>query len=253
VSRTGSRRRLAAPLLRARDLRKAHGTGRGVRVVLDGVDLDVEAGELVAVVGRSGSGKSTLLHLLGGLDRPDAGTVEVAGRPVTGASERELSALRRDSIGFVFQFFHLLPELDGEANVLLPARLPGAPEGAARRGRALIDRLGLRSVAQLAPHQLSGGEQQRFAIARALVADPLLVLADEPIGNLDASAGSIVLELLRSIADEGRGVLMVTHQAEATACADRVLRLEGGRLAAEHEPGAEITDHAAPGPRSGSP
>lgn len=198
--------------------------------MLDGVDLDVEPGELVAVVGRSGSGKSTLLHLLGGLDHPDGGRVEVGGRAVTGASERELSALRRDSIGFVFQFFHLLPELDGEANVLLPSRLPNAPKGTAERGQVLIDRLGLRSVAGLAPHQLSGGEQQRFAIARALVADPLLVLADEPIGNLDAEAGATVLDLLRSMADEGRAVLMVTHQAEATARADRVLRLEEGRL-----------------------
>jgi ABC-type lipoprotein export system ATPase subunit len=219
-------------------------------VVLDGVDLDVEPGELVAVVGRSGSGKSTLLHLLGGLDRPDAGSVEVAGRLLTGASERELSAVRRDSIGFVFQFFHLLPELDGEANVLLAARLPGAPEGAARRGRALIERLGLRSVAGLAPHELSGGEQQRFAIARALVSDPPLVLADEPIGNLDAAAGSVVLDLLRSIADEGRGVVMVTHQAEATARADRVLRLERGRLVTGPPSGAAITDHAESAPRT---
>ena len=149
-------------------------------------NVDVAAGELVAVVGRSGSGKSTLLQIAGGLDRPDAGTVEVNGRPVTGASERELSALRRDAIGFVFQFFHLLPELDGEANVMLPARLPGARPGGRERGRELIDRLGLRAVAGLAPHQLSGGEQQRFALARALVGDPLLVLADEPVGNLDA-------------------------------------------------------------------
>lgn len=220
-------------VLYARGLRKAHGEGRGARVVLDGVDLDVEPGELVAVVGRSGSGKSTLLHLLGGLDRPDGGLVEVGGRAVTGASERDLSALRRESIGFVFQFFHLLPELDGEANVLLPSRLPNAPQGAAERGQALIDRLDLRDVARLAPHQLSGGEQQRFAIARALVGDPQLVLADEPIGNLDAAAGGVVLDLLRSIADDGRAVLMVTHQAEATARADRVLRLEQGRLGVE--------------------
>jgi ABC-type lipoprotein export system ATPase subunit len=253
VTRTGPRRRPAAPLLLARGLRKAHGAGRGTRVVLDGVDLAVAPGELVAIVGRSGSGKSTLLHLLGGLDRPDAGSVEVAGRLVTGASERDLSAIRRDSIGFVFQFFHLLPELDGEANVLLPSRLPGAPEGAAPRGRALIDRLGLRDVARLAPHQLSGGEQQRLAIARALVADPLLVLADEPIGNLDATAGAVVLDLLRAIADQGKAVVMVTHQAEATARADRVLRLEHGRLVAGDRAGAAVTDHAAPAPRAGSP
>ena len=211
-------------------------------MVLAGVDLDVESGELVAVIGRSGSGKSTLLHLLGGLDRADGGRVEVAGRPVTGASERELSALRRESIGFVFQFFHLLPELDGAANVLLPARLPGASSAAVDRGRALIERLGLSDVARLAPHQLSGGEQQRFAIARALVADPRLVLADEPIGNLDAVAGAVVLDLLRSIADEGRAVVMVTHQAEATARADRVLHLDGGRLRAAHA----VADYVEP-------
>jgi ABC-type lipoprotein export system ATPase subunit len=217
-------------VLQARGVRKAYGEGRGARVVLDDVDLDLARGELVSIVGRSGSGKSTLLHLLGGLDRVDAGTIEVAGRRVTGASERELSALRREAIGFVFQFFHLLPELDGEANVLLPARLPGAASGAERRGRALIERLGLSDVAALAPHQLSGGEQQRFALARALVADPLVVLADEPIGNLDAASGAVVLDILRAIADEGRAVLMVTHQPEATARSDRVLTLEKGRL-----------------------
>ena len=217
-------------VLEARGLVKVHGSGRGERRILDGVDVEVRAGELVAIVGRSGSGKSTLLQILGGLDRPDAGSVTVAGRPVTGASERSLSALRRDEIGFVFQFFHLLPELDGAANVLLPATLPGAPPGGAERGRALIARLGLQDVAGLRPHQLSGGEQQRFALARALVGDPSLVLADEPIGNLDAGAGDVVLSLLRGMADEGRAVVMVTHQAEATADSDRVLELADGRL-----------------------
>src|SRR3954468_19498771 len=220
-------------VLRARGIVKVHGSGRGQRRVLDGVDLDVRAGELVAIVGRSGSGKSTLLQLLGGLDRADGGTVEVAGRTVLAPrmpSERELSAVRREEIGFVFQFFHLLPELDGAANVLLPTTLPGAAAGGAARGRALIARLGLDDVAGLRPHQLSGGEQQRFALARALVADPALVLADEPIGNLDAGAGDVVLDLLRAAAGEGRAVVMVTHQAEATARADRVLRLEDGLL-----------------------
>jgi ABC-type lipoprotein export system ATPase subunit len=235
-------------VLRARGLAKVHGSGRAARRVLDGVDLDVRAGELVAIVGRSGSGKSTLLQLLGGLDRADAGSVEVAGRPVLGGprppGERELSALRRDEIGFVFQFFHLLPELDGEANVLLPTTLPGAPAGAAARGRALIDRLGLRDVAGLLPHQLSGGEQQRFALARALVGDPSLVLADEPIGNLDAPAGEVVLDLLRGIATDGRAVVMVTHQAEATARADRVLRLEDGRLVPERRGRDDVAVHA---------
>jgi ABC-type lipoprotein export system ATPase subunit len=225
-------------VLSARGLVKVHGSGRAERRILDGVDLDVAPGELVAIVGRSGSGKSTLLQLLGGLDRADAGTVRVAGRWVMGPRgaprERELSALRREEIGFVFQFFHLLPELDGEANVLLPSTLPGADGPAlAARGRGLIARLGLADVAALRPHQLSGGEQQRFALARALVADPPLVLADEPIGNLDATAGAAVLDLLRGIADGGRAVVMVTHQAEATARADRVLRLEDGALVAE--------------------
>ncbi|WP_445152146.1 ABC transporter ATP-binding protein [Baekduia sp. Peel2402] len=221
----------ADPILRARGLVKVHGSGRAERRILDGVDLEVERGELVAIVGRSGSGKSTLLQLLGGLDRADAGAVTVAGRPVAGASERALSALRREEIGFVFQFFHLLPELDGEANVLLPSTLPGADGPAvAARGRALIEQLSLGAVAGLRPHQLSGGEQQRFALARALVGDPSLVLADEPIGNLDAAAGAVVLDLLRGIADDGRAVVMVTHQPEASARADRVLRLQDGAL-----------------------
>src|ERR687895_1988946 len=174
----------------ARGLVKTYGEGRSARRVLDGADLSVEAGEIVAVLGRSGSGKSTLLHLIGGLDRPEAGTVEVAGERVTGAGERRLSALRRRHVGFVFQFFHLLPELSGEANVLLAARVRGADPGAEQRGRALVDRLGLRAVADSFPHQLSGGEQQRFAIARALVNDPTVVLADEPTGNLDVEAGA---------------------------------------------------------------
>jgi ABC-type lipoprotein export system ATPase subunit len=216
--------------VQARGLSRTYGAGRGARVILDAVDLDVLPGELVAIVGRSGSGKSTLLQVLGGLDRADAGTVHVTGRSVTGASERALSALRRDEIGFVFQFFHLLAELSGQANVLLAATLPGAAAGASARGLELIDRLGLRDVAGLAPHQLSGGEQQRFALARALVGDPSVVLADEPIGNLDAEAGAVVLELLRGVADEGRAVIMVTHQPEAAAIADRVLTLRDGRL-----------------------
>jgi len=168
--------------------------------------------------------------VLGGLDRPQAGTVELAGERLTGAGERRLSALRRMHVGFVFQFFHLLPELSGEANVLLAARVRGARPDAPARGRALVDRLGLRHVAGSFPHQLSGGEQQRFAIARALVNDPSLLLADEPTGNLDAEAGAEVLRLLRAGADEGRAVVMVTHEAGATAMADRVLRLADGKL-----------------------
>src|SRR4051812_17402089 len=209
---------------------KTYGTGRAARRVLDGADLEVGAGEVVAILGRSGSGKSTLLHLIGGLDRPEAGRIEVAGERVDGLSEQRLSALRRRRVGFVFQFFHLLPELSGEGNVLLAGRVPGAHPRAAERGGELIDRLGLRTVAASLPHHLSGGEQQRLAIARALVSDPSVLLADEPTGNLDAEAGAEVLRLLRAGADEGRAVVMVTHEAGATAMADRVLRLAEGRL-----------------------
>ena len=219
------------PVVRARGVSKAFGGERARRLVLDGVDIDVQAGEFVAIVGRSGCGKSTLLNVLGGLDRADAGTIEVAGERVDGRGEAALSALRRRRIGFVFQFFHLLPELTGEANVLLPTQLRGAPPEAAARGRELIERLGLAHVGRSLPHELSGGEQQRFAIARALVADPVLLLADEPIGNLDEQSGAQVLALLRAIADDGRAVLMVTHQPEAEALADRVLTLQEGRLA----------------------
>jgi ABC-type lipoprotein export system ATPase subunit len=209
---------------------KTYGEGRAGRRVLDGADLTVEAGEIVAILGRSGSGKSTLLHLIGGLDRPDAGTITVAGEAVTGATEGELSALRRRHVGFVFQFFHLLPELTGEANVLLAGRVRGARPDAAERGRELVDRLGLREVADSLPSRLSGGEQQRFAIARALVNDPAVLLADEPTGNLDVAAGAEVLRLLRAGAQDGRAVVLVTHETAAAAIADRVLTLEDGRL-----------------------
>jgi ABC-type lipoprotein export system ATPase subunit len=216
----------------AEGLVKTYGQGRAARRVLDGASLHVEAGEVVAILGRSGSGKSTLLHLIGGLDRPEAGTIVVAGERVTGAGERALSRLRRRRVGFVFQFFHLLPELSGEANVLLAGRVRHARPDADARGQALIDGLGLRPVAGALPHQLSGGEQQRFAIARALVNDPAVLLADEPTGNLDAEAGAEVLRLLRAGADEGRAVVLVTHEAAAAASADRVLTLRDGRLVA---------------------
>ena len=217
-------------VVRARGVVKSFGQGRAARRVLDGADLEVASGELVAIVGRSGSGKSTLLHLLAGLDRADGGEISLAGERVDGASDRRLTALRARSVGFVFQFFHLVPELTGEDNVLLPTRVNGTRREGARRGQELIDRLGLREVAGSLPHELSGGEQQRFAIARALVNDPPVVLADEPIGNLDPVSGEIVLSLLRAMADEGRAVAMVTHQPEASAIADRVVRVENGTL-----------------------
>ena len=216
------------PVVHARAVVKAFGSGRASRRVLDGVDLDVRPGELLALVGRSGSGKSTLLHLLGGLDRADSGTIEVAGVSLTGGSEATLTRLRRRSIGFVFQSFHLLPELDGLENVLLPARLAGG-NGTGRAHR-LIAELELGEASRRLPDTLSGGEQQRLAIARALVNDPRLVLADEPTGNLDGESAAVVLRLLRGIADEGRAVVLVTHDREAASIADRVLELREGRL-----------------------
>jgi ABC-type lipoprotein export system ATPase subunit len=217
-------------VVRARGLEKTYGRGRAAVKVLDGADLDVAGGELVAVYGRSGSGKSTLLHLLGGLDVADAGTIEVAGTRIDTAREAELVELRRQKVGFVFQAFHLLPELTGLENVLLPARLVRNRNGAVGRARELVRRLGLREQAERLPDTLSGGEQQRLAIVRALVNDPPLVLADEPTGNLDGESGAGVLDLLRRVADDGRAVVLVTHEREAAAIADRVLHLREGRL-----------------------
>jgi ABC-type lipoprotein export system ATPase subunit len=217
-------------ILRAQGLVKTYGRGRAARRVLDGAALNVRAGEVVAILGRSGAGKSTLLHLLGGLDRAEAGTIEVAGERVDGRSERDLARLRARRFGFVFQFFHLIPELSGAENVALAARLPDAAPGARERGHALIERLGLEEAAGRMPHELSGGEQQRIALARALVNDPAVVLADEPTGNLDPAAARIVLDVLRQVAAEGRAVVLVTHEDAATAVATRVLHLRDGVL-----------------------
>ncbi|MGH2893711.1 MAG: ABC transporter ATP-binding protein, partial [Solirubrobacteraceae bacterium] len=222
------------------------GRGRAERVVLDGANLHVDAGEVVAVLGRSGSGKSTLLHLLGGLDRPDAGDIVVAGLHLTAQGSRALARTRLRHVGFVFQSFQLIAELSGAENVMLPARLPGAPAGGERRGRALIHELGLAGVADHLPHELSGGEQQRFAIARALVNDPEVLLADEPTWNLDTENGAAVLALLRDLG--GRAVVIVTHEPDAAAAADRVLRLINGRLAPEAQTGA---GHMGPEAESG--
>jgi len=222
------------PVLEARGIAKTLGAGRAQRRILDGVDLEVQAGEVVAVLGRSGSGKSTLLHLLGGLDRPDAGRILLAGQDLTAQKPRALARTRLRHVGFVFQSFHLIEELSGEENVLLPARLPGAGRDGERRARRLIGELGLTEIAGRRPHELSGGEQQRLAIARALVNDPELVLADEPTGNLDQENGATVLALLRSL--RRRGVVIVTHEPEAAAIADRVLHLRDGQLLPEGVP-----------------
>lgn len=235
---------IGVPVLSARGLQKSVGRGRATRLVLDGIDLEVAAGELVAVLGRSGSGKSTLLHLLGGLDRPNAGSITLSGEPLTGVTDRVLTRIRLRYVGFVFQSFALVEELSGEDNVLLPTRLPGAPGGGRRRAQRLIDELGVRAVAARAPHELSGGEQQRFAIARALVNDPALVLADEPTGNLDTSTAADVFGLLRALTDQGRAVIVVTHESDAAAAADRVLHLVDGRLGTSDLVADQVGEHA---------
>jgi ABC-type lipoprotein export system ATPase subunit len=216
------------PALFAEGLVKSVGQGRAARRVLAGVSLTVETDEVVAVLGRSGSGKSTLLHVLGGLDAPDAGFVSIAGQKLTGRRSSAAARVRLRHVGFVFQQFQLIEELTGLENVLVPTRLPGAPDGGARRAVELIDELGLSPVAGNRPHELSGGEQQRFAIARALVNGPEVILADEPTGSLDAANGDVVLKLLAGL--RGRAVVLVTHEADATAIADRVLALDDGVL-----------------------
>ncbi len=217
-------------LVEARGLRRVYGRGPAARAVLDGVSFDVAAGELVAILGPSGSGKSTLLNLLGGLDRPTTGDVVIAGQSLGALRESALARFRRTSIGFVFQSFHLIPELSAWENVLLPARLAGDRDGGRRRAHALVESLGLPDVIHQLPINLSGGECQRVAIARALVMDPPLVLADEPTGNLDAASGTGVIDELGRITAAGRTVILVTHDDRLAAASDRVVPLRDGRL-----------------------
>jgi putative ABC transport system ATP-binding protein len=217
-----------------RGLRKAYARGA---VVLRGVDLDIAAGTSTALVGPSGSGKSTLLHLVGGMDRPDAGTVRVGDVEVTRLTDRGLAAYRR-TIGFVFQRFHLLASLTVLDNVVAPVLPVRTTFDKRARAQQLLDAVGLAARACALPAQLSGGERQRVAIARALINDPVLVLADEPTGNLDSAAGRMVVELLERLQRErGLTVLMVTHDRSVAARADRVLSIRDGRLRADETAG----------------
>lgn len=228
-------------LLSARDLKKTYRMGRVRTPVLRGLDVSVAEGEFVAILGASGSGKSTLLHLLGGLDRPDAGdgTVEYRGRALSSMRSGELDRYRRREVGFVFQFYHLLPELTALENVLVAGMAAHGRRGYARRRGALrdraaglLERMGLSDRLAHRPSELSGGERQRVAIARSLLNEPAALLADEPTGNLDRAAGESILEALASLhADEKRSVVMVTHDEQLASRADRVLRMEDGRLA----------------------
>jgi ABC-type lipoprotein export system ATPase subunit len=218
-------------LLRLERVRKGFRRGREEVLALDGVDLCLDAGGFTALVGPSGSGKSTLLHLAGGLDRPDAGRIMLEDRDLSTLSAGERAQLRRRQVGFVFQFFHLIPTLTVAENVELPLVLDGART---RNGRVgdLLDRVGLSHRTDHLPGELSGGEMQRAAIARALVARPQLLLADEPTGNLDSATGAEILELLcRQVAEEGTAPPMVTHDLAAAGKAKEVLHLRDGRLA----------------------
>jgi putative ABC transport system ATP-binding protein len=221
-------------VLRARGLRREYGKGEALVRAVDGVSLDVAAGETVAVMGPSGCGKSTLLHLLGGLDRPTDGEVWLAGRSLGRLGERGLARLRRDAVGFVFQAFHLMDELTATENVELPALLAGRSRRAARRRAAgLLEQVGLADRAAFLPTALSGGQRQRVAIARALAGDPLVVLADEPTGNLDSEATLEVLRLFESLHAAGQTLVIVTHDSRIAATADRLIGMRDGAFVDE--------------------
>ena len=224
----------AGPLLRTRGLGKEYGQGEGLVRALDAVDLELAPGETLAVMGPSGCGKSTLLHLLGGLERPSAGEVWLEGRRIDGLSEKGLARLRRQAIGFVFQAFHLVEELTAAENVELPALLAGcSPRAARHRAAELLEQVGLTDRTGHLPSELSGGQRQRVAIARALSNEPLVVLADEPTGNLDSATTLDVLRLLDSLRSAGQTLLIVTHDARIAATADRLISMRDGALVEE--------------------
>ena len=217
-------------ILETKDLRKVYGSGDTEVRALDGVDLTVEKGEFVAVVGTSGSGKSTLLHMLGGLDRPTGGTVTVDGKELSAMRDEELTIFRRRKIGFVFQNYNLVPVLNVYENIVLPIQLDGnAPDKA--YVERIIETLGLEAKLQNLPNNLSGGQQQRVAIARALAAKPAIILADEPTVNLDSATSLDVMGLLKVTAQKfSQTIVMITHNEELAQMADRIIRIEDGRI-----------------------
>src|SRR5437899_8487273 len=219
-------------LLSARGLHKTYFLGKRSLEVLRGVDVELHRGEFLALRGASGAGKSTLLHLLGGLDAPNQGEIWLAGRNLAGLSRRESARLRNEEVGFIFQAYYLLPELDALENVCLPARMARMPPPQAEaRGRELLARVGLKERMEHKPYELSGREQQRVAIARALINEPDLILADEPTGNLDSHTGEEIIELLCALRAERQATLIIaTHGAQVAARAPRLIELQDGQV-----------------------
>jgi len=230
-------------MIRLDNVMKTYRQGRTPVPALAGISLDVAQGEFLAVMGASGSGKSTMLHLIGGLDVPDSGSISVGGQELSQMSDDALTIFRRRKIGFVFQFFNLLPTLSAEENVALPLLLDGKSMRDARpKVESLLDRVGLTARRTHKPDELSGGEMQRVAIARALVIDPILLLADEPTGNLDSKTGEEILQLMKGASVEARQtVVMVTHDARAAAYGTRIITLQDGRVVSDSVDGATAT------------
>jgi len=225
---------MSEPLVRIRDLYKEYRRGPEVVKVLDGLSLGIEAGDFVALMGPSGSGKSTLLNLIGGLDRPTSGSIRVQQLELTRLSEGALARWRSDNVGFIFQMYNLLPVLTAERNVELPLLLSELPAAERlRRARAALRLVGLADRSRHRPGQLSGGQEQRVGIARAIVTDPALLLCDEPTGDLDRKSGDEILDLLQALNEQGKTIVMVTHDPHAAERARRTLHLEKGRLAEE--------------------
>lgn len=232
IKPAGSNVSVLMALVRVRDLRRDYRLGNEAVRALDGISFEVEAGSFVTVMGPSGSGKSTLLHLLGGLDRPSGGSVTIEDQDLATLDDEKLTTLRRRKLGFIFQFFNLLPTLKAWENVALPLLLEGKKLADVKpRAAELLEKVGLVDRLEHKPGQLSGGEMQRVAIARALVADPILMLADEPTGNLDSRSGDQILELLQStVENEHRTLIMVTHDQKAASMGDRIIALQDGKL-----------------------
>lgn len=228
---------LTSPMVAVRGLTKTFPGGSTALTAVSEVSFDLEPGIFAAITGPSGSGKSTLLHLLGGIEKPTSGEIQVADSAIQALRESELARFRLTKVGFIFQAFHLIPNLTIFNNVAMPGLLAGVDSGSlSKRVMTLLDTMGIRDKANRLPHELSGGQQQRAAIARALVNDPPVILADEPTGNLDSAAGEAVLQLLGELNDRGKTLLMVTHDSRIASWAGRQLRMRDGRMLTTTEP-----------------